>query len=43
MQWLYLTLLSGILYSVLLFHERARVEHFLAAAMMLAGVYLIAR
>jgi drug/metabolite transporter (DMT)-like permease len=36
------SLLFGILYSVLLFHERARVEHFLAAGMMLAGVYLIA-
>lgn len=36
------SLLFGMLYSVLLFHERARVEHFLAAGMMLAGVYLIA-
>ncbi len=36
------SLLFGMLYSVLLFHERARVEHFLAAGMMLGGVYLIA-
>ena len=35
------SLLFGILYSVLLFHERARVEHFLAGGLMLAGVYLI--
>ena len=36
-----ISLLFGILYSVLLFHERARVEHFLAGGLMLAGVYLI--
>lgn len=36
------SLLFGILYSVLLFHERARAEHFMAAGLMLAGVYLIA-
>lgn len=36
------SLLFGILYSVLLFHERARVEHFLAGGLMLVGVYLIA-
>ena len=36
------SLLFGMLYSVLLFHERARAEHFLAGAMMVAGVYLIA-
>ena len=35
------SLLFGILYSVILFHERARIEHFLAAGLMLAGVYLI--
>ena len=35
------SLLFGILYSVLLFHERARVEHFLAGGLMLVGVYLI--
>jgi drug/metabolite transporter (DMT)-like permease len=35
------SLLFGILYSVLLFHERARIEHFLAGGLMLAGVYLI--
>jgi drug/metabolite transporter (DMT)-like permease len=35
------SLLFGILYSVLLFHERARIEHFLAAGLMLAGVFLI--
>ena len=35
------SLLFGILYSVLLFHERARLEHFIAAGLMLAGVYLI--
>ena len=35
------SLLFGILYSVLLFHERARVEHFLAGGLMVAGVYLI--
>ena len=35
------SLLFGILYSVLLFHERARFEHFVAAGMMLAGVYSI--
>ena len=36
------SLLFGILYSVLLFHERARIEHFVAGGLMLAGVYLIA-
>jgi drug/metabolite transporter (DMT)-like permease len=36
------SLLFGILYSIVLFHERARVEHFLAGFLMLAGVYLIA-
>jgi drug/metabolite transporter (DMT)-like permease len=36
------SLLFGILYSVLLFHERARIEHFLAGGMMLTGVYSIA-
>jgi drug/metabolite transporter (DMT)-like permease len=36
------SLLFGILYSVVLFHERARIEHFLAGFLMLAGVYLIA-
>ena len=35
------SLLFGILYSVILFHERARIEYFLAAGLMLAGVYLI--
>jgi drug/metabolite transporter (DMT)-like permease len=35
------SLLFGILYSVLLFHERARFEHFLAGGLMLAGVFLI--
>lgn len=35
------SLLFGILYSVLLFHERARIEHFVAGGLMLAGVYLI--
>ncbi len=35
------SLLFGMLYSVLLFHERARAEHFLAGMMMVAGVYLI--
>ena len=35
------SLLFGILYSVLLFHERARVEHFLAGGLMMVGVYLI--
>jgi drug/metabolite transporter (DMT)-like permease len=36
------SLLFGMVYSVLLFHERARIEHFFAGAMMVAGVYLIA-
>ncbi len=36
------SLLFGILYSVLLFHERARLDHFLAGGLMLAGVFLIA-
>jgi drug/metabolite transporter (DMT)-like permease len=36
------SLLFGILYSVVLFHERARIEHFLAGFLMLAGVFLIA-
>ena len=36
------SLLFGMVYSVLLFHERARIEHFIAGAMMVAGVYLIA-
>ena len=36
------SLLFGMVYSVLLFHERARMEHFIAGAMMVAGVYLIA-
>jgi drug/metabolite transporter (DMT)-like permease len=36
------SLLFGILYSVVLFHERARIEHFLAGFLMLSGVYLIA-
>ena len=36
------SLLFGILYSVLLFHERARIEHFVAGALMVAGVFLIA-
>ena len=35
------SLLFGILYSVLLFHERARIEHFVAGGLMIAGVYLI--
>ena len=36
------SLLFGMVYSVLLFHERARIEHFIAGALMVAGVYLIA-
>jgi drug/metabolite transporter (DMT)-like permease len=36
------SLLFGMVYSVLLFHERARIEHFFAGAMMVGGVYLIA-
>jgi len=36
------SLIFGILYSVLLFHERSRIEHFFASGLMLAGVYLIA-
>ena len=36
------SLLFGMVYSVLLFHERARIEHFFAGAMVVAGVYLIA-
>jgi drug/metabolite transporter (DMT)-like permease len=36
------SLLFGILYSIVLFHERARLDHFLAGGLMLAGVYLIA-
>ncbi len=36
------SLIFGILYSVLLFHERARIERFLAGGLMLGGVYLIA-
>lgn len=36
------SLLFGILYSVILFHERARIELFLAGGLMLAGVYMIA-
>ena len=35
------SLLFGILYSVLLFHERARIEYFLAGGLMVAGVYFI--
>ena len=36
------SLLFGILYSLLLFHERARIEHFVAGGLMIAGVFLIA-
>jgi drug/metabolite transporter (DMT)-like permease len=36
------SLLFGIGYSVLLFHEHARPEYFLAGAMMVGGVFLIA-
>jgi uncharacterized membrane protein len=36
------SLLFGIVYSVLLFHERARPEYFFAGAMMVLGVFLIA-
>jgi len=36
------SLLFGIVYSVLLFHERARPEYFLAGSLMVGGVYLIA-
>ena len=35
------SLLFGIFYSVLLFHERARIEYFLAGGLMVAGVYFI--
>lgn len=36
------SLLFGMVYSVVLFHERARLEQFIAGGLMVAGVYLIA-
>ncbi len=36
------SLLLGIAYSVLLFHERARPEYFFAGSLMVGGVFLIA-
>ncbi len=36
------SMLFGILYSVLLFHERARIEHVIAGGLMITGVFLIA-
>jgi drug/metabolite transporter (DMT)-like permease len=36
------SLLFGIVYSVLLFHERARPEYFFAGSLMVGGVFLIA-
>jgi len=36
------SLLFGILYAVILFHEKARAEQFIAGALMVAGVYLVA-
>ncbi|MEN8212820.1 MAG: DMT family transporter [Pseudomonadota bacterium] len=36
------SLLFGMIYSVLLFKERARIEQFVAGGLMVAGVYLIA-
>ncbi len=36
------SLLFGILYSVILFHEKARANQFIAGGLMVAGVYLVA-
>lgn len=36
------SLLFGILYAVILFHEKARAEQFIAGGLMVAGVYLVA-
>jgi drug/metabolite transporter (DMT)-like permease len=36
------SLLFGILYGVLLFHERSGLRHFLAGALMVAGITLLA-
>jgi drug/metabolite transporter (DMT)-like permease len=36
------SLLFGVVYSVLLFHERARPEYFFAGSLMVGGVFLIA-
>lgn len=36
------SLLFGIVYSIILFHEKAKAEQFIAGGMMVAGVYLVA-
>jgi drug/metabolite transporter (DMT)-like permease len=36
------SLIFGIIYSVILFHEKARAEQFIAGGIMVAGVYLVA-